>query len=555
MSLKLPNNPNAGLFKQGYQTQSAEDGAVSRNITAVNEISNMVRTSIGPCGRNKIVVNHLSKVFLTSDAATILKELEIVHPAAKLVVMASEQQESEMGDATNLVLVLAGELLSKAEDLMRLGLNTTEIAQGYDLAKKFAVKELEELVIDNGDSDEEVSKTVERALKAVVAAKQYGSEDVLSELIGQAVAHVLPKKNKSLAHFNVDSIRVVKIMGSSLEASQVYRGMVFGREPEGSIKKAQKAKVGVFTTPIDISNTETKGTVLLHNAQEMLDFSKGEEAQLDEIAKSLADSGMRVAVAGAGVGELALHYLNKHGILVFRVGSKFDLRRLCRVTGATPLPRLGAPMPEEMGSIDVVETVEIGGDRVTVFRQEDDKSTTRTSTIVLRGATQSALDDLERAIDDGVAVVKALAKDQRLVAGAGAAETELATRVVRHGEQTPGLLQHAIKKFGEALEVIPRTLAENAGLDATETLSTLYAAHARGSISEGVDVDDEHDGGCVDAKAKGVLDLFSAKKYAIELATDAASTVLSVDQIIMAKRAGGPQIPKQGQRGNWDDDD
>ena len=554
MSLKLPSAPNAGLFKQGYQTYASEDGAVSRNIQAVREITSMVRTSVGPCGRNKIVVNHLSKIFITSDAATILRELEIVHPAAKLVVMASQQQETEMGDATNLVLILAGELLNQADGLIRLGLHPSEIIQGYELAQKFTIDTLKELIVDEiadlGDAAE-----VSKAVKTTLASKQFGNEDILSKLVTEAIIHVLPKKNPK--QFNVDNIRVVKIMGSSLEASTVIKGMVFGREPEGSVKKVHKTKVGVFTCPIDISATETKGTVLLHNAKEMLDFTKGEEKQVETIVKELADSGLRVVVAGAGVGELALHYMNLAGILVFKVPSKFDLRRLCRVVGATPLPRLGAPMPEELGVIDTVETLEIGGDRVTVFRQ--DKEISRTATIILRGATQNSLDDVERAIDDGVNVVKALTRDSKLVAGAGACETELAEKIVQYGERTPGLLQHAIKKYGEAFEVIPRTIAENSGLDATEIMSRLYAAHSKGDATSknmGVDVEDSQESGLVDAKAAGIFDLAGAKRSAIELATEAACTILSVDQIIMAKRAGGPVMPQQGAApGNWDQDD
>jgi T-complex protein 1 subunit theta len=180
-------------------------------------------------------------------------------------------------------------------------------------------------------------------------------------------------------------------------------------------------------------------------------------------------------VAGSSVGELALHYLNRFNILVIKVLSKFELRRLCRVVGATPLARLGAPTPDEMGSCDIVETVEIGGDRVTVFRQEEE--TTRTATIIVRGSTPNQMDDIERAIDDGVNVVKGVIRDSRLVPGAGATELELAKRVAELGEKTPGLAQHAINKFADSLEVIPRTLAENAGLDATEVLSRLYAAH------------------------------------------------------------------------------
>lgn len=239
---------------------------------------------------------------------------------------------------------------------------------------------------------------------------------------------------------------------------------------------------------------------------------------------------MNVLVAGSSVGELALHYLNRHKILVIKVLSKFDLRRLCRVVGASPLARLGAPTPDEMGQCDVVETVEIGGDRVTVFRQEGEA--TRTSTVVVRGATTNQMDDVERAIDDGVNVVKGIIKDPRLVAGAGATELELAKRIAEYGEKTPGLAQHAIKRFADALEVVPRTLAENAGLDATEVLSKLYAAHAKNEDGVvGVDIEAET-GGTLDAHKAEIYDLLASTKWALRYGTDAAITVLRVDSIM-----------------------
>ncbi|MCJ1378989.1 T-complex protein 1 subunit theta [Xylographa soralifera] len=549
MSLSIPSAPNSGLFKQGYQNYESEDGAVLRNIEACRAIAQTVQTSLGPYGRNKIVINHLQKMILTSDAATILRELDVVHPAAKLIVMASQQQEAEMGDATNMVIVLAGELLKKAEELLRMGLKASEISQGYERAQREALKCLDQLVVDEVKdlrSQEELSK----AIRTVVASKQSGSEDFLADLVAEAILAVLPKNP---INFNVDNIRVVKIMGGSLAQSRVVKGMVFGREPDGSIKKARKAKVGVFACPIDISQTETKGTVLLHNAKEMLDFTKGEETQLEAIIKELHDSGLRVIVAGSTVGELALHYLNRYSILVIKVLSKFELRRLCRVVGATPLARLGAPMPDEMGSVDIVETLEIGGDRVTVFRQENDA--TRTATLVIRGATQNHLDDIERVVDDGVNVVKAITRDAKLVPGAGATEMQLVERVTAFGERTPGLPQYAIKKYAEAFEVIPRTLAESAGLDATEVLATLYTAHhnaADGEWTVGVDVENEDGTGTLDAREEGILDLLISKRWAIRLATEAARTVLSVDQIIVARQAGGPKPP--GENPNWDED-
>ncbi|KAJ5937215.1 T-complex protein 1 subunit theta [Penicillium verhagenii] len=540
MSLSIPGPSQAGLFKAGYQSHDSEDGAVIRNIEACQAISQTVQTSLGPYGRNKIVINHLQKMILTSDAATILRELDVVHPAAKLLVMASQQQDAEMGDGTNLVIVLAGELLKKAEELIRLGLKTSDIVSGYEKAQNFALKVLEDLEVDRLQdmrSKEELSK----ALRTVVASKQSGTEDILAGLVADAVLAVLPK---NAANFNVDNVRVVKIMGGSLEQSKVVKGMVFGREPDGIVKSAKRAKVGVFSCPIDVSQTETKGTVLLKNAQEMMDYTKGEEERLETAIKELYDSGLRVVVAGSTVGELALHYLNRFNILVIKILSKFELR------------------------LDVIETTEIGGDRVTVFRQEDANAVTRTATIVLRGATQNHLEDVERAIDDGVNVFKAITKDPRLVPGAGATEIQLVERISNFADKTPGLPQHAIRKYAEAFEVIPRTLAESAGLDATEVLSRLYTAHHRSTPataeeesseeedqywSTGVDLETGPDSdGTLDAVDEGILDLLASKSWAIRLASEAARTVLSVDQIIVARQAGGPKPP--GPNANWDED-
>ncbi|CAO1620472.1 unnamed protein product [Parajaminaea phylloscopi] len=571
MSLKVPK-AGMNLFKDGYKLLQGTEEAVLRNITAVCELSDMLRTSFGPNGRNKLLINHLSRSFITSDAATILRELEVVHPAGRLVVLASQQQEAEMGDATALVITLAGELLKKAEQLINLGLHPSEILGGYELARDKALQELENLSVAQLSTPLTV-ESLALALRPCIASKQYGQEDVLAPLVAQAVSLVLPpsasssssagggEKGLGLKDFNVDNVRVVKIMGGALADSRVVRGMLFNREPEGIVKKIKDgAKVAVFSCGLDISQTETKGTVLLHNAKELSTFSHGEEKQLEKIIKEIADSGVKVVVSQSTVGELALHYLNRFNILCIKILSKFELRRLCRLIGATPLARVGAPTPEEAGWADVVETTEIGGDRVTVFRQEEGKpggkAKPRMATVVLRGATANHLDDVERAIDDGVNVIKSLTRDSRLVPGAGATEMELARRVADYGEKTPGLNQHSIRKFAEALEVVPRTLAENAGLDATQVVSTLSARHALGVEGEDFGVDIEGEGGeggegVVSTKQTHVFDVLSAKHWAIKYAVGAAITVLNVDSIIMSKPAG-IKAPKHNP--NWDDD-
>ncbi|KAF9265451.1 T-complex protein 1 [Marasmius fiardii PR-910] len=565
MSLKVPKANNLQLFKEGYKHLQGLEEAVLRNIQAVNELSDLVRTSFGPNGRNKLLINHLGRLFVTSDAATIIREVEVVHPAAKLLVMASQAQEAEMGDATNMVIILGGELLKKSEHLLIMGLHPSEIIKGYELACTKALEELEKLSTYTLPSPL-THTSLATALKPSIASKQYGYEEALSSLVAEAALAVMPLNPKN---FNVDNVRVVKIMGGSLNASKVVLGMVFGREPEGNVKKVTKAKVAVFTSALDIAQTETKGTVLIKNANEMLNFTRGEEQHLEKIFKEIADSGVKVIIAGSSVGDLALHYLNRFNIAVLKVLSKFDLRRVARVVNATPLARIGAPTPEEAGYVDIFETSEVGGDRVTVLRQlapgeegfdpQAKGERTKTATIVLRGATANRLDDLERAVDDGVNVIKGLLKDPRMVPGAGATELELGRRVEIYGSGLKGLVQHAVKRYSSALEVVPRVLAENAlgGREGNEVVSRLWGKHEGeqgkgGGEVWGVDIEAEADG-TLDANANKIYDSLVAKSWAIRQATEAAVAVLSVDSIIMSKPAGGPKIPQQN--GNWDDDD
>ncbi|KAJ2751273.1 T-complex protein 1 subunit theta [Coemansia pectinata] len=562
MALRVPQAGGPQLFKEGYKNLQGLEEVILRNIAATKEMSEITRTSFGPQGRNKMVVNHLGKLVVTSDAATIIRELEVVHPAAKLLVMASQQQEAEAGDGTNTVLIFGSELLQRAEPLLRMGLHPSEIARGYEAALAAALAGLEGLACDSVGSWSS-SGEVLKAVRSAVAAKQYGQEAGLSALVAEAVLAAMPARDAS--RFNVDNVRVVKVLGGSVAQSRVVHGMVFPTAPVTSARRAACVRVAVFACAVDVGQTETKGTVLLHTAGDLLAYTKGEEAQMDAAVAELHAAGVGAVICGSGVGDLAIHCMNRYGMVAVRCPSKFELRRVCRVVGATPLARLGAPTPEEMGYCDELRTEEIGGDRVTVVRQCADGrarpafaarvAASPLSTVVLRGATVNALDDAERAIDDGVNVVKALTRDARLVPGACATEMELARLVHAAADRTPGVAQHAIRAFALALEVFARTLADNAGVDSTALVALLIAAHHReGGAAMGFDVESDHEPRLVDAQKAGVLDPLAVKQWALRYATHAALTVLQVDQIVMAKTAGGPKLPKQ-QAGHWDNDD
>uniref|UniRef100_A0A8C9U0Z4 T-complex protein 1 subunit theta n=1 Tax=Scleropages formosus TaxID=113540 RepID=A0A8C9U0Z4_SCLFO len=486
MALHVPKAPGfAQMLKDGAKHYSGLEEAVFRNIQACKELAQTTRTAYGPNGMNKMVINHLEKLFVTNDAATILRELEVQHPAAKMIVMASHMQEQEVGDGTNFVLVFAGALLELAEELLRMGLSVSEVIS------------------------------------------------------------IFPESG----NFNVDNVRVCKILGSGLNSSSVLRGMVFKKEAEGDITAVKDAKIAVFSCPFDCMVTETKGTVLIKNAEELLSFSKGEEDIMETQVKAIAEAGASVVVTGGKVADMALHYANKYQLMVVRLNSKWDLRRLCKTVGAVALPRLMAPTPEEMGRCDSVYLTEVGDTQVVVFKQ--DKEDITISTLVIRGSTDNMMDDIERAVDDGVNTFKVLVRDNRLLPGAGATEIELAKQITSYGESCPGLEQYSIKKFAEAFEALPRALAENSGVKGNELISKLYATHHEGNKNIGFDIEGE--GAAVkDMLEAGILDPYLVKHWGIKLATNATVTVLRVDQIIMAKPAGGPKAPKQ--QGHWDKD-
>jgi len=526
-----------GMLKKGHQSMEGQ-GACLRNVEACREISTITRTSLGPNGMNKLVVNHLGKIIVTSDCATIVKTLEVEHPAAKMLQLAAEAQDFECGDGTNLVVSFAGELLAQTEDLFRMGLHPSDVVSGFTKAGEKMLEDflppLCQLVspMADGKSKDELVRVV----KPVLAAKHLGSEDILAPLVAEACLGTMSSGGK--ASFSVDSVRVAKILGGDISQSHVVHGFVALRGLETTLTSAKDAKIVVFGCGIEASATEAKGTVLMKNADDLKNYNKSEEKKMEEIIKGIADSGVKVCVAGGTVSEMALHFIERYGMLCLKIGSKWELRRLCVATGATALVRLGAPTPDEMGYCDHVHQKEVGGRPVTIFSQSDGSKTGKLSTIVLRASTSSVLADLERAIDDGVHAAKTACKDGKLVPGAGATEMELSLNVRAFADTCPGLDQYAIRAFGKALEVVPRTLAENAGLDQAIVLAALGAAHTSGKTSAGVDIDQM---GISDASGvrddTGVLDLYTTKASALKLAIDSALTVLRVDQIIMSKRA------------------
>lgn len=304
---------------------SGLEEAVFRNISACKEFAHSVRSAYGPNGMNKMVINHLEKHFVTSDAATIMRELDIEHPAVKLMILASEIQDSEVGDGTNFVIILAGALLEAAEELLRLGVTPGEVADGYEIGLEKCLELLPKLICYEIKDFRNITE-VKKGVKTSLQSKQYGNEDFLAELVAKACVSILPEQTT----FNVDNVRVCKILGAGLNSSDIVQGMVFKRDVEGDINSIDNAKIAIYSCAIDVMQTETKGTVLIKTADELMNFSRGEENLLELQIKAIADSGAKVVVAGAKFGDMALHYVNKYKMMAVRLNSKFDLRRLSK---------------------------------------------------------------------------------------------------------------------------------------------------------------------------------------------------------------------------------
>ncbi|KAF5307315.1 hypothetical protein FQR65_LT07031 [Abscondita terminalis] len=543
MALHVPKAPGfVQMLKDGARHFSGLEEAVFRNISACKEFAHSVRSAYGPNGMNKMVINHLEKQFVTSDAATIIRELDIEHPAAKLMILASEMQDAEVGDGTNFVIILAGALLENAEELLRMGVTPTEVAEGYEKALKKSLDILNSLVcytVKDFRNEEEVIKCIRTSIQS----KQYGNEDFLAKLVTKACISILPEQTT----FNVDNVRVCKILGAGLHTSTVVQGMVFKRQVEGDIINAKNASIAMYSCAVDVMQTETKGTVLIKTADELMNFSRGEETLLEAQIKSIADTGAKVIVAGAKFGDMALHFVQKYGMMAIRLNSKFDLRRLSKTVNATVLPRLLPPTAEELGYCDNVRVDELGDTPLVVFELAGAES--RISTIVVRGATDNYMDDIERAIDDGVNTFKCLTRNGQFLPGAGAVEIQLALELNRYADTLPGLEQYAVRKFATALESFPKALADNSGHRATTVVDKLLEAHQAGKKNYGVDIESENS--ICDVLEKHIFDLYVNKMWGLKYAVGAAATVLRVDQIIMAKRAGGPK-PRQA---GVDDDD
>lgn len=525
-----------GFFKEGTRYFQGVDEVLLRNIEAVIDLSDLTRTSIGPNGMKKIIKNHFEKIFVTGDATTILNEAEIQHPAAKMLVTASTMQNEQVGDGANFVVVFAGELLRRASELIRAGINTKDIVAGYQKALEVALEKLPTLAVDH-KIDLDDKESVAKALKTPLSSHQFLEAEFLSNIAATACLLAHTNLNKK---FNVDSVRVAKALGGSITDSFVVKGFAIVREVVGTIRRIENAKLAVYQTGFDFAQTDTKMSTIFSSGKEMEEFALSEEKRMEEIVKSIVEKGVNVVVCQSKISEMALHYLEKYGVMSIQLPSNWDIKRLCQSIKAIPLLRIGQPTDEEIGTCKIVEVREVGSTPVIIFESDGG-----ISTVILRGATANIIDDVESSINDAINSFKILTEHPILIPGGGASEMELAVQIAEFSTTRSGMDQYGVRKFADSLEVIPRTIAENTGLKISEFMAKLRAAHNKGDKNACIDVEKMDIG---NAQELGVFDVAHVKKWALKFSVDVTCTLLRVDQIAMSKPAGGPAPRSMGAR-------
>jgi thermosome len=511
------------------------------NITAARIIAEAVRTTLGPRGMDKMLVDNMGDVVITNDGVTILTEMDVEHPAAKMMVEIAKTQEDEVGDGTTTAVVLAGELLKKAEDLLDQDIHATVIATGYRRAAERAQEILDKMAIKVNKDDEKVLKQI-----AMTSMSSKGTEakgDKLAELCVQAVRQIVEEEDGKIVA-DIDNIKVEKKSGGSSADSQLIKGIILDKERvhSGMPKRVEKTKIALLNFALEIEKTETDAKINITDPEQLKAFLAEEEQMLRKMVEQISKSGANVVFCQKGIDDMAQHFLAKAGILAARRVKESDMDKLARATGGKIVTSVKDLTAGDLGRADLVEERKVAGDEM-IFVEgcKDPKAVS----LLVRGGTEHVVDEVERAVHDGISVISAAIEDGKMVAGGGAPEVELAKQLREYAETVGGRESLAINAFADAVEIIPRTLAENAGLDPIDILVQLRAAHDKANgVVVGLDV---FSGKTTDTSKLGIVEPLRVKTQAIKSASEAAEMILRIDDVIAAgKLERGPPGPSAG---------
>jgi len=515
------------ILKEGTQRTVGRD-AQRMNIMAARVIAEAVRTTLGPRGMDKMLVDSLGDVVITNDGVTILKEMDVEHPAAKMIIEVAKTQENEVGDGTTTAVVLAGELLKRAEELLDQDIHPTVIARGYRLACEKAMEILDSIAISIDIEDDEILKKV--AATAITGKHAEYAVEHLANLVVQAIKKVAEKTDSGYK-VDEDNIKLEKKHGGGVEDTELIDGIVIDKEVvhPGMPKRVKNAKIAVLKAALEVKETEIDAEINITDPEMVQRFIEQEERMIKEMVDKIVEAGANVVFCQKGIDDLAQYYLAKAGVLAVRRVKQSDIEKLAKATGAKIVTDIRDIKPEDLGEAELVEERKVGDEEmVFVTGCKNPKAVT----ILIRGGTEHVVDEVERSLTDAIKAVKAALESGKVVAGGGAPEIELSLKLKEWAPTLGGREQLAAEAFASALEIIPRSLAENAGLDPIDILVELRRAHEEGKVTYGVDV---FEGKVVDMKEKGVLEPLRVKKQAISSATEVAIMILRIDDVIAAK--------------------
>ncbi|MBI4139852.1 TCP-1/cpn60 chaperonin family protein [Candidatus Woesearchaeota archaeon] len=509
--------------------------AQQNNIMAAKLVGEIVRTTLGPKGMDKMIVDSMGEVTITNDGVTILEEMQIEHPAAKMIVEVAKTQEEEVGDGTTTAVILAGELLKQAESLLEKEIHPTVIVRGYRQAATKAIEILNKIAQPITKNDTET--LIKIAQTAITGKGAESSKEKLSTIAVNAVRRVIKETTKGM-QYEKELIKIEKSIGGSVEDTELIEGVILDKEPvhPGMPETVENARIALLDTALEIKNTEIDAKISITDPSQMQAFIDQEETMLRNMVNRVLETGANVVFTQKGIDDIAQHFFAKHGVYAARRLKKSDMEAISKATGANIVTSIQDLTSKDLGIAGRVRKQAIG-DQVMTYVEECKNP--QSVTILVHGGTEHIVDEVKRSITDALGDVAASLKSGKVVAGAGAPEVELSKQIRLYSETLSGREQLAVRAFAEAMEVIPRTLAENAGLDPIDVLAELKASHDQGRTWAGIDV---FTGQVVDAWRAGVIEPLKIKTQAISSASEVAQMILRIDDVI----AGGPTTQNTG---------
>ena len=533
----MQDNPQIFILPEGTIRSKGRD-AQRNNIQAAKFIAETVRTTLGPKGMDKMIVDSLGDITVTNDGVTILEEIQIEHPAAKMIVEIAKTQEDEVGDGTTTAVIIAGELLKKAEDLLDQDVHPTVIAKGYRLAAEKSIEILNNITEEIKDDDDDILEKI--AMTAMTGKGAEGNKEKLSKLIVKAVRQITDDGNVEL-----DNIKIEKKVGNGVEDSELIQGIVLDKERvhSGMPKKIENAKIALLDAALEIKGPETDTKVEVNSPKQLQEFIDQEEKILRKMVDQIVESEADVVICQKGIDDLVQHFLAKNNIYAIRRVSKSDMEKIAKATGAKIISKVSELSKDDLGSAGIVEEKKVGDEEMTYITN---CPKAKAVTLLIRGGSDLVIKEIERAVKDATGDIIAALKDGKVVAGAGAPEIEVSKGLRAYATSLSGREQLAVLAFADAIEIIPRTLAENAGLDPIDMLTSMKVEHDKGNKWHGIDV---FTGKVVDVWKQGVVEPLKIKTQAIKSASEVVELILRIDDVIAGSKNSGnkmPQMPHGG---------